>query len=124
MPRQSTNTRSRSTNKPLRSVICRFISVKNLSAELKLYQERLNIYTDETAQETEGTSDPILIKLGLRQGELNLVKKDYNYLVPLLVAYKNKIAHLDSHVGQGRLLVAHGAIQSICPHDKRVAQAN
>ena len=69
---------------------------------MKLYQERLNLFADAGFQENQEESvDPLLEKLGFaRNGDETggLTKKDYNYLMPLLVAYKHKLSVLDKHL--------------------------
>jgi hypothetical protein len=75
-------------------------TAKTLSSEMRLYQERLNIYFHGEEKGGEELIEPLLAKIGLtKPGSEEFIKKDYNYLLPLLVAYKHKLNTLDKHVG-------------------------
>jgi hypothetical protein len=74
---------------------------KLLSEEMRLYQQRLGIYGANDDKPAEETQDPLMIKLGLKNGGFEeLMKKDYNYLLPLFTAYKHKLNTLDQHLTQ------------------------
>lgn len=72
---------------------------KTLASEMRLYQERLNIYFQGEEKGGEELIQPLLMKIGLMKPDSEeFIKKDYNYLLPLLVAYKHKLSTLDKHV--------------------------
>ena len=68
---------------------------------MRIYQDKLGIYTESDLKSQQETlEDPLLARLGIgKQPELEqLNKKDFNYLLPLLVAYKHKLSMLDKHL--------------------------
>lgn len=71
-----------------------------MSSEMRLYQERMNIYIPEETKETKvDETDSMRIKMGLVQATTHdIQKKSPNYLRPLQIAYKHKIEMLDKHV--------------------------
>lgn len=74
---------------------------KTLATEMRLYQERLNIYFQGEEKGGEELIQPLLMKIGLtKPNSEEFIKKDYNYLLPLLVAYKHKLSTLDKHVSR------------------------
>ena len=72
---------------------------KLLASEMRIYQERLNIYFQGEEKGGQELIQPLLVKIGLTKPDTEeFIKKDYNYLLPLLVAYKHKLNTLDKHV--------------------------
>jgi hypothetical protein len=68
---------------------------------MRIYQDKLGIYTESDLKSQQETfEDPLLAKIGIgKQAEFDqLKKKDFNYLLPLLIAYKHKLSMLDKHL--------------------------